>query len=419
MILGAALAAVLGLALTSVLSAMIERSGPIRLRHWVEGAGGRLLALWEAPGRFEAFRFLLSVIAKVAPAVLAILLLLLPEGLVGGHGRWLALGLVTLLVLLLELINRRLVGRDPETVLRHLTRFYLLALLLLTPLVAIAAPLMPRLDEERSEEEDDDEVTDEEISAFIDVGTREGILDPHEGELVRSVVDFGYTLVRSVMTPRIDVVCAPVESTLDELADVFVESTHSRIPLYQRSIDQIVGVLHLRDLLRGLRSAEPPTAQELAKPVWLVPETKSLDEVLAELQERRQQMAVVIDEYGGTAGLVTIEDLLEEIVGEIVDLDEELPPQIQRLPDGSWRFDGRMRVEELERLFGLSLDDEPYETVGGMVFTGLGYVPEPGDSVESHGLRFTVETLEDRRIQTVRIERLVPADASQGGDHDG
>ena len=148
MILGAALAAVLGLALTSVLSAMIERSGPIRLRHWVEGAGGRLLALWEAPGRFEAFRFLLSVIAKVAPAVLAILLLLLPEGLVGGHGRWLALGLVTLLVLLLELINRRLVGRDPETVLRHLTRFYLLALLLLTPLVAIAAPLMPRLDED-------------------------------------------------------------------------------------------------------------------------------------------------------------------------------------------------------------------------------------------------------------------------------
>lgn len=417
MILGAALGAALFVVLTSVLSAMIERSGPIRLRHWAEGAGGRLLALYDAPRRFEAFRYLMSVVAKVAPAVLALIALFLPGPIAGPQGEWLALGLVALLVVVLELVNRRLVVRDPETVLRHLTRLYHLALILLAPLVAITAPLMPRVDDDRSEEDDDDEVTDEEIAAFIDVGTREGILDLHEGELVRSVVDFGYTLVRSVMTPRIDMVCAPLDSTLDELADVFVESTHSRIPLYQRTIDQIVGVLHLRDLVRGLRVEDRPTARDLAKPVWLVPETKSLDEVLKELQERRQQMAVVIDEYGGTAGLVTIEDLLEEIVGEIVDLDEELPPQIQRLPDGSWRFDGRMRVEELERLFGLSLDNEPYETVAGMVFTSLGYVPEPGDSVESHGLRFLVETLEDRRIQTVRIERLVPSDGT-GGDDD-
>jgi CBS domain containing-hemolysin-like protein len=404
LITGVATATVV-LCLTAVLSAMLERSGPIRVRHWIEEAQGAMRKLYRSPRRFEAFCFLLSVVAKVTPAVLFFFLVPL-VGAVESQRSWLvALGITLAAVAAVEYLNRRLVGHDPEGVLRGLTRAYSLARMLLTPLLGLTATFMPQRNLQRLEE-DDDEVSDEEINAFIDVGTREGILDHHEGELVRSVVDFGDTLVRSVMTPRIDLVCASVEASLDEVAEIFAESTHSRIPLYQRSIDQIVGVLHLRDLLRGLRSAPQPPLKKLAKPIWLVPETKPLDEVLKELQERRQQVAVVVDEYGGTAGLVTIEDLLEEIVGEIVDSDEELPPQIQRLPDGGWLFDGRMRVEELERIFNITVDDEPYDTVGGLVFTTFGYVPEPGEVTETHGLRLTVEAVDERRVQSVRAEKL-------------
>lgn len=409
------MAAAIVLSLTAVLSAMLERSGPIRLRHWIEEAQGAMRKLYKSPRRFEAFCFLLSVVAKTTPAVLFLFLVPL-MGPLGEPRTWLlALGLTLVFIAAVEYLNRRLVGHDPEAVLRGLTRAYSLARVLLTPLIALTATVMPQRNLQRFEE-DDDEVSDEEIAAFIDVGTREGILDHHEGELVRSVVDFGDTLVRSVMTPRIDLVCASVESTLDEVAEIFAESTHSRIPLYQRSIDQIVGVLHLRDLLRGMRDDPQPPLKKLAKPIWLVPETKPLDEVLKELQERRQQLAVVVDEYGGTAGLVTIEDLLEEIVGEIVDSDEELPPQIQRLPDGGWLFDGRMRIEELERIFGIVLDDEPYDTVGGLVFTTFGYVPEPGEVAETQGLRLIVEAVEERRVQTVRAEKLADEEEPEAGD---
>jgi len=289
--------------------------------------------------------------------------------------------------------------------LKGLTTAYRMALVPVLPLVGLLAPLMPEGGMERREE-DEDEISDQEIDAFIDVGTREGILDPEESELVRSVVDFGDTWVRSVMTPRIDIVCAPVSQSLEDLETVFVESTHSRIPLYEDTIDQIVGSLHLRDLVRGLRSEEAPSAGDLANPIIFVPESKPLGEVLKEFQARRQQLAVVVDEYGGTSGLVTIEDLLEEIVGEIVAQDEELPPQALALPDAEWRLDGRIRIDELARIFDLTLDDESVDTVAGMVFSAFGYVPEVGESVGVKSLHFVVEEVSDRRIQTVRVKVL-------------
>ena len=390
---------------SSVLAALLERPSPIRLSHWVDEAGGRLQTLYESPRRFEAFRFLLSTFAKLSAAALVVVLAQVQPATLRISGPVLALLVVGLLVSVTELLNRRLVRRDPESALKGLTAAYRLALVPCLPLVAFLAPLMPNGDMERKEE-DEDEISDQEIDAFIDVGTREGILDSEESELVRSVVDFGDTWVRSVMTPRIDIVCAPVSQSLEDLATVFVESTHSRIPLHEETIDQIVGSLHLRDLMRGLRSEAPVSARELAKPILFVPESKPLAEVLKELQERRQQLAVVVDEYGGTSGLVTIEDLLEEIVGEIVDQDEELPPQALALPEGGWRLDGRIRIDELARIFDLTLEDESVDTVAGMVFSAFGYVPEVGEAVEVKSLHFVVEEVSDRRIQTVRVEAL-------------
>lgn len=406
----AALLAVLSV-LISILSAMLERSGPIRLRHWAEEAGGRLRKLYETPERFEAFRYLLSWLAKLAPVALFVV----AAGALSRFG-WIAAGagtfsVVAAVLAATELANRTLVAHDPEQVLRRLTVAYRLTLLLLLPLVALLGPLLPPRAVHRRGEEELDEASHGEIEAFISVGTSEGILEPGEEELVWGVVDFGDTRVRSVMTPRTDVVGAAVDSDLDDLAELFLEAKHSRLPLYQGSIDHVVGILHIRDLLSGLRSGEEVTARELASPPYFVPETKPLAELLREFQTHHRQMAIVVDEYGGTAGLVTVEDLLEEIVGEISEEHEELRPANEPLGGGKWRFDGQAHIDELEEVFEIDIDSAPYETIGGLVISVLGDVPEEGEAVEAHGLRLEVERVAERRVRSVVVERL-PAEES-------
>jgi CBS domain containing-hemolysin-like protein len=418
MLLEATLAVLLTLVsvVLTVLSALIERSGPVRLRGWAEEAGGRLLALFERPARFEAFRFVLAALARLAPLAL---LAVLAGGFAGVGPAWRvlpAIAAVALLVVAVEVVNRRLVGWDAEGALRKLTFLLRLLDLLLLPLVAVAAPLAAGVrpaDSNGGGDAEDDDVSDEEIEAYIELGTREGILEAGEGAMLWGIVDFGDTQVRSVMTPRVDMVVAAADDDLESLAERFLDSGHSRIPLYEESIDRIVGMLHIRDLLRGLRTTPRPPARELAKAPFFVPERRNLDELLREMQTRRQQAAIVLDEYGGTAGLVTVEDLLEEIVGEIFDEDEVAEPEVTALPDGSWRLDGRTPVEELDELFGVDLEEEPYETVAGVVLSVHGSVPEPGEVIEAHGLRFVVEEVAGRRVQALRVEKIGPEAPAQ------
>src|SRR5688500_1949573 len=221
-----------------------------------------------------------------------------------------------------------------------------------------------------------------------------------------SIVDFRDTLVRSVMTPRIDMICASVDSPLDVLAERFIESGHARIPLYEDSIDNIVGILHIRDVLRASRLPEPTLPRDLVKPPLFIPETKPLGELLEELQPRFEQVAIVVDAYGGTAGLVTVEDLIEEIVGEIMDEHEALVAELEPLENGAYRLDGRAHIELLDELFQVDIEDPEYETVAGLIFSALGHVPQVGESVDDYGLRFTVEAGAARRIQSVRVERI-------------
>ncbi len=408
----------------SALAALIERAGPIRLRHWAEEAEGRIQRIYEQAERFEAFRLILSVLAKLAPialfACLAGFLWARGGGDLGSALFWSALwaGLATLVVVgAAEALNRVLVGWDPEGALDRLTGVYRVLLPVLGPLIALAVILLPAAGLRRRVEEEEDEVTEDEIEAFIDVGTREGILEPGQERLVRGIVDFSDTAVRSVMTPRMQVRFAPVDSGLEALADLLVDSGHSRIPLYDGSIDHIVGIVHIRDVLKALRNGKDgaASARKLANPPFFVPETKPLGQLLRELQARYQQMAVVVDEYGGTAGVVTVEDLVEEIVGELVDEHEEAHPENQLLPGGAWMLEGGTDVDQLEELFGIDLgEDVPWETVGGMVFSLLGDVPEVGESVESHGLRYIVEEVDDRRVARVRVESLAPAAGDEG-----
>ena len=414
----AAAGAMLGAWLLSVLAALLERSGPIRLRHWAQEAGSLLRNLYARTPRFEAFRFLLSLCARLMLVAFYALCAgsLLRAGMEGAVG-W-AFAPVLLLVAAAELVNRHLVGRNPEAALRALTPFFRWMAAILGPLLPLVAPALPRpITEEAELEEEAEEASRAEIDAFIDVGRKEGILEPAEEELVRGVVDFGDTQVYSVMTPRIDIVGAPIAASAEEVAELVLASGHSRIPIFRESIDEVVGILHVRELLRALlrnaaaaRSGELPLA-ELLQPPHFVPETKTLAQLLSELQERHQEMAIVVDEYGGTQGLVTVEDLLEEVFGEMGETGDGASPQPVRLTDGSWRVDGRAHVEELEELFPVRVpDDGEWETVGGLIFGLLGHVPRVGDSVEAHGLRFTVEGADHRRARRVRVEQLAPVE---------
>lgn len=408
MALGGSLALSAGLTilalLFSALSAMVERPSPIRLRHWTEEAGGALRRLYERSERWEAFRLLLSSLAQILPLVLFAVLFLTPPlasrpltPRLGG-----TLAATALVVFAGQLANRFLVRRNPEKVLRRATAVYRVLLPVLTPLILALTPLLPRVIE-RSDEED--EASEEEIEAFLDVGAREGILEPAEQDLILGVIDFGDAVVRSVMTPRTNMVCAAVDTDLETLATLFIESRHSRIPLYRGSVDDIRGILHIRDLLRGLRAATPPPAEELALPASFVPETKAVAVLLRELQAAHVQMAIVVDEYGGTAGVVTVEDLLEEIVGEIVDEHDLEEPECEELEDGAWRVDGGTSIDRLGEIFDAEIDDEPYETVGGLIFGRVGTVPEEGSVVETLGLVFRVESVVDRRIQRLTVRR--------------
>ena len=408
-----ALFGLLATALMVVVSALIERSGPIRLRHWAEHAGGRLNQLYSNPRRFVAYRFLLSLLAKLSPVVFAVSTWEILRRREVPGGPWIVLALVILVLGVIEWFNRFLVERHAEAALARSSLVLRALAVALIPFVwCLALITLPAAEEQ---EEDEDAASDDEIEAYIDVGVREGILEPEEEELVRSIVDFGDTQVRSVMTPRVEIKSAPVEADFEELARRFFESKHSRLPLYRESIDHIVGILHIRDVFETLHNGAARDVVELSHTPLYVPETKPLRDLLTEMQSLHQQMAIVVDEYGGVAGLVTVEDLVEEIVGEISDEHEPHEPELEKLGEHRWRISGRTYLEDLEEIFDVDSDDMPYETVSGLICGQLGYVPKAGEVLKTHGLVFTIEDADERRVTQVQVHPAPIQEASAQG----
>ncbi|HEX9983832.1 MAG TPA: hemolysin family protein [Thermoanaerobaculia bacterium] len=263
--------------------------------------------------------------------------------------------------------------------------------------------LHERLDRD-NEDDDDEEATAEEVQAYIDVGEEEGILEGSEGKLLQQIVDFGDRLAHELMTPRIDVHAFDAKRPLDDLAREFSESKYSRIPIYTESIDQITGIVHIKDLFDAvLRTDRVVPVPELARPPYFVSETKRVSELLREFQSEHLQVAVVVDEYGGTAGIITIEDILEEIVGEISDEHESDEATMVDLGNGEYLVSGLLRVEALEETLDATLSGDDYETVAGMIFTTLGRVPAVGTIVTKNGFRFEVDRADRRRIYRVKV----------------
>lgn len=265
--------------------------------------------------------------------------------------------------------------------------------------------LIERIDRGSEAAAEDEQVTDEAVQAYIDVGEEEGILEESEGKLVQSIVDFGDRLAREIMTPRIDLLAFDARKPLTELARAFSESKYSRIPIYTESIDAITGIVHVKDALDAVLKGETKPVAELARPPYFVSESKKVSELLREFQSEHLQMAIVVDEYGGTAGVISIEDVVEEIVGEIADEHEDEEPTIVELGEGKYLVSGLLRVETLEETLRASLSGEDYETVAGLIFTTLGRIPSAGTAVSKNGYRFVVERADRRRIYRVRVEK--------------
>lgn len=266
--------------------------------------------------------------------------------------------------------------------------------------------------------------TETELRELVDFAEANSVIESGERKMIHDVLELGDTTTREVMVPRTDVVFIEQFKNLRQTLSLFLRSGYSRVPVIGENLDDVIGIAYLKDIVR--RDFEAPDVEftqrigEIARPAYFVPESKPVDALLAEMQAKRLHIAIVVDEYGGTAGLVTIEDVLEEIVGEITDEYDEETPDVERLDDGTLRVSSRYPIDDLDELFGETVEEEDVDSVGGLMAKHLGLVPIPGSVVEAHGLRFEAEAAQGRRnkIGTVLIAR-VPSDDEDLEDDDG
>ncbi|MBG6095356.1 hemolysin family protein [Nocardioides sp. WG-D5] len=265
--------------------------------------------------------------------------------------------------------------------------------------------------------------TETELRELVDIAEASDLIEADERRMIHSVFELGDTRAREVMVPRGDIVFLERRKTLRQALSLFLRSGYSRMPVIDESLDDIIGMVYLKDVVaRDFEAPEVETTQRveslMRQPTW-VPDSKPVDELLAEMQQHRQHIAVVVDEYGGTAGLITIEDILEEIVGEITDEYDVEDREPLHLGDGSWRVPSRFLVSDLEELIGFPVEEDDVDSVRGLMAKHLGLVPIPGSEVEAHGLCFVAEEAAGRRnrIGTVRISAVVP-DEPEADDED-
>lgn len=248
--------------------------------------------------------------------------------------------------------------------------------------------------------------SEEEIRVLVEGSAEEGILEPEEKEMIHSIIRFTDTTVRQIMVPRIDMTVVEVSSTLPEVVELMLEAGHSRAPVYEGSVDHIVGIVHVKDLLRPLvEGRREIPLKDLLRAPYYIPEGKKVDELLHEFRREQIQLAIVVDEYGGTSGLVTIEDILEEIVGDIADEYDVEEPMVQPLDENQYLLDARLSIDDANEQLHLGLPGEEYETVGGFVFGQLGRLPEVGEVVRFGRLDFIVDQADGRRISKIRLIR--------------
>jgi CBS domain containing-hemolysin-like protein len=259
-------------------------------------------------------------------------------------------------------------------------------------------------------------ITEDELMNLVDASQQAGQIDTEAREMIHNVFQLDDTLAREIMIPRVDALMLEVNTPLKEAADIVLESGYSRLPIYRESQDDILGLLYAKDLIRVWREGVNGvnSLDSLKRQAYFVPETKNALELLNEMQSQRIHMAIVVDEYGGIAGLVTLEDIVEEILGEIQDeFDEGEEELFEQINDQEYLFNGRMPLHEINDLLDADLSDEDADTLGGLIYSRVGRVPEVGETLREDGIQLTVEEITDRRIRRVRALRLGEDEAVQ------
>jgi putative hemolysin len=256
-------------------------------------------------------------------------------------------------------------------------------------------------------QEDDDDNNDD-LQALMEVGEAEGILEEDEREMIESMFEFSETRTEEIMTPRTEICAISIDSTIKQARDLMIEEKYSRLPVYRENIDNIEGVLYVRDLLQAWADGrENESITSILRDAYFVPESKPAAELLKSMQTVHMQFAVVIDEYGGVAGIVTVEDILEEIVGEIEDEDTEAEEIVEIIDSGEGYYDvlGSTEIDKIERLFDIELENDEFTTIAGLVTSEAGYVPKSGESLIANGLQFEVLRSDEKRVELVRIRQ--------------
>lgn len=319
-------------------------------------------------------------------------------------GLWAAMGLIALAAVVLLAIEFALEGTVLARPEKFALRFSGLAAAIDILLSPLSSPLMLLLGSSTMLENRMTPVTEEELKSWVEEGQAEGSLEQGERRMIYSIFQFGDTLAREIMVPRIDVLALDVNTTLEEAAQALNNSGHSRVPVYEESVDNILGLLYAKDLLKvKLDGRNLASIRELIRPAYFVPEAKKVDELLREMQARSVHVALVVDEYGGIAGLVTLEDIVEEIVGEIRDeYDQSEELLFQQVGDNEYIFQGRIDLDDFNEIMGTDLTKDVADTLGGFIYGQIGRVPVGGEQIEVDNLVLKVEQVSGRRIRTVR-----------------
>ena len=398
-------------ALLAAAETSISRMSRIRALHLQDGGrrGAKAsVRIAENPAEYLNVVLLLTLLVQLGGTTLATVVAIRHFHQVG---EWVATGAMTLLLFVLaEVTPKTFAVQHTDRVALRLSPLIVAITVAVGPvarfLIRLANVVMPGKGLPQGPF-----VTEQEIRAMAEVASEEEVIEEGEKDLIHSIFEFGDTLVREVMVPRPDIVAAPIDSSMRQVLDLVLRYGFSRIPVYRKTLDDIEGVVYAKDLLRHLHAGkENVPLDTIMREPYFVPETKKIDDLLREMQLRRVHIAIVTDEYGSVAGLVTIEDLLEELVGEIADEYDREEPQIEPVDENTYRVNGRLSIDELNELLDVKLPHDEWDTVAGLMNGLLGAVPTQGETVTFDNISFTAEKVQGRRIAKVLVRRLPSAE---------
>jgi len=319
-----------------------------------------------------------------------------------------------MLMLISEFSLENLVIRDPDEWALRMVNFGKVVLFLLTPITFLPQLLLKPVEGHHNYAQ----FTEDELKTWVESDEEPGSLEREEKQMIYSIFQFGDTLTREIMVPRIDIMSLDVNTSQAGAIQVFLSSGHSRLPVYQDTIDNVIGLLYAKDLL-GVSHQQDGVLEslnDLLRPAYFVPETKKVDELLAEMQSQRIHMGIVVDEYGGVAGLVTLEDIVEEIVGEILDEYDNANEEVlfQELDDNEYLFQGRISLDDFNEVMNSQLPKDEADTLAGYLYDQMGRVPQGGEGIVAGGLAFTIDLVSGRRIRRIRVSRVSPSQEIPG-----